>query len=245
VASDSPSPEKPSNLPTHIGIIMDGNGRWAEQRGKPRTFGHRNGTEAAKRVIKAAISLKIPYITLYTFSTENWNRSTQEVNFLMKLLRQHLRRDSNFYHTNRIKLLHAGALEGLPQEIQKEIAHAQEVTSEYEAVTAILAINYGGRDEIVRAVNKWRRSSDSAKDSAANNLTREGLIANLDNPEVPDPDLIIRTAGEMRLSNFLLWQSAYAEFYFSSKLWPDWDHEDLAEAVEEYQKRKRKFGGTI
>ncbi len=227
-----------TNIPRHIGIIMDGNGRWAEQRGEPRTFGHKNGTEAAKRVIKAAISLGVSYITLYTFSTENWSRSEKEVNFLMRLLRQHLRRDSNFYHSNRIRVLHAGALEGLPAEIQKELAHAQEATREYEAITAVLAINYGGRDEVIRAVNKWRSQTAEDRD-----ITIDDVSAHLDNPEVPDPDLIIRTAGEMRLSNFLLWESAYAEYYFSEKLWPDWDYEDLAAAVEHYQKRKRKFGG--
>ena len=141
MATEGHTPPTSSKKPQHIGIIMDGNGRWAEQRGKPRTFGHNSGTEAAKRVIKAAIDLGISYITLYTFSTENWSRSTKEVNFLMKLLRQHLRRDSNFYHSNEIKVLHAGALEGLPQEIQKELLHAQEATREYEAITAILAIN--------------------------------------------------------------------------------------------------------
>jgi undecaprenyl diphosphate synthase len=159
----------------------------------------------------------------------------------MKLLRQHLRRDSNFYHSNRIKLRHAGALEGLPEEIQKEIRHAMKVTSEYDAITATLAINYGGRDEIVRAVNKWREQSENSSQE----ITVEGLSSHLDNPDIPDPDLIVRTAGEMRLSNFLLWESAYAEYYFSSKLWPDWDYEDLAAAVEHYQKRKRKFGGTL
>ena len=241
MASGTPTPTESSNLPQHIGIIMDGNGRWAQQRGEPRTYGHKNGTDAAKRIIKAAISMGIPYITLYTFSTENWSRSSAEVNFLMKLLRQHLRRDSNFYHSNRIKLRHAGALEGLPEEIQKEIRHAMKVTSEYDAITATLAINYGGRDEIVRAVNKWREQSENSSQE----ITVEGLSSHLDNPDIPDPDLIVRTAGEMRLSNFLLWESAYAEYYFSSKLWPDWDYEDLAAAVEHYQKRKRKFGGTL
>ena len=240
MATEGHTPPKSSKLPQHIGIIMDGNGRWAEQRGKPRTFGHSSGTEAAKRVIKAAIDLRISYITLYTFSTENWSRSTKEVNFLMKLLRQHLRRDSNFYHSNEIKVLHAGALEGLPQEIQKELLHAQESTREYKAITAILAINYGGRDEIVRAVNKWHKKTIDPEQL----ITIEEIGSHLDNPDVPDPDLIIRTAGEMRLSNFLLWESAYAELYYSPKLWPDWDYEDLAKAVEHYQKRKRKFGGT-
>jgi len=240
VANKSHSPQNFSNLPQHIGIIMDGNGRWAEQQGKPRTAGHSSGTEAAKRVIKAAMDLGISYITLYTFSTENWSRSTKEVNFLMKLLRQHLRRDSNFYHSNEIKVMHAGSLEGLPQEIQKELLHAQESTKDYKAITAILAINYGGRDEIVRAVNKWhKKTSDSEQ-----KISIEEIGSNLDNPNVPDPDLIIRTAGEMRLSNFLLWEGAYSEFYYSSKLWPDWDYEDLSEAVKHYQKRKRRFGGT-
>jgi undecaprenyl diphosphate synthase len=220
---------------------MDGNGRWAQERNKPRTFGHKQGVDTAKRVIRAAISLGIPYITLYTFSTENWRRPKREVNFLMRLLKQHMKNDVDFYHENHIRLRHAGDLEGLPGDIQREIRRSMEATKDYEAITAVLAINYGGRDEIVRAFERWRRKQD---ENIETSLTTEDLSAHLDNPDIPDPDLIIRTAGEMRLSNFLLWESAYAELHYSSKLWPDWDKEDLVEAVENYTRRKRKFGGT-
>lgn len=239
----------PSHVPEHIGIIMDGNGRWAELRKKPRTFGHKNGITAAKRILKAAIPLGIKYITLYTFSTENWSRPKREVNFLMRLLRNHMRNEADFYHTHEIKVLHAGTLEGLPEEVQHELIRVQENTRNYDKITAVLAINYGGRDEIIRAVNAWKSdhlmnpSADSRPDPAPD-CTAEDLARYLDTPEVPDPDLIIRTAGEQRLSNFLLWQCAYSEFYYSPKLWPDWDSEDLVAAVEDYGRRKRKFGGT-
>lgn len=231
----------PPGIPRHIGIIMDGNGRWAELRKKPRTFGHKNGITAAKRILKAAIPLGIEYITLYTFSTENWSRPKREVNFLMRLLRDHMRNEADFYHTHEIKVLHAGTLKGLPEEVQQEIIKFQENTRHYNKITAVLAINYGGRDEIVRAVNAWRK--DHLHDTTVN-FTSEDLASYLDTPEVPDPDLIIRTAGEQRLSNFLLWQCAYSEFYYSQKLWPDWDGEDLRAAVEDFGRRKRKFGGT-
>jgi undecaprenyl diphosphate synthase len=218
---------------------MDGNGRWAKQQGKPRTSGHKHGIEAAKRVIKAAIAAGISHVTLYTFSTENWSRSPKEVNFLMKLLRQHLQQEADFYHDNRIRVLHAGEMEGLPREVAKELRNAVEITRDYDAITAVLAINYGGRDEIARAVTRLLQQRPSAP------VTPEEISRYLDNPEVPDPDLIIRTAGEQRLSNFLLWESAYAEYYFSQKLWPDWDAEDLQEAIDHYAGRKRKFGGTV
>jgi len=230
----------PSAIPRHVGIIMDGNGRWAEQRNKPRTFGHRNGITAAKRILKAAIALKIDYITLYTFSTENWNRPKREVDYLMRLLKHHMRSEADFYHKNNIRVRHAGAIEGLPPSVQKEIVKVQESTRDYSAVTAILAINYGGRDEIVRAFERWR----TAAGRGSGPCTIDDLHEHMDNPDVPDPDLIIRTAGEMRLSNFLLWQSAYSEFYYSPKLWPDWDESDLKEAIDNYGGRKRKFGGT-
>ncbi len=218
---------------------MDGNGRWAREHGKPRTYGHKHGITAAKRIIKAAITAGVSHMTLYTFSTENWSRSPKEVNFLMKLLQQHLKREADFYHDNRIRVLHAGVLEGLPDKVAKELRNAVEVTKNYESINAVLAINYGGRDEIVRAVN--RRLAENSNEP----ITMEGISRYLDNPEVPDPDLIVRTAGEQRLSNFLLWESAYAEYYFSQKLWPDWQAEDLFEALRHYATRKRKFGGTV
>jgi len=231
--------DNPSVIPRHIGIIMDGNGRWAEERNKPRTFGHKNGVDTAKRIIKAAIDMNIGYVTLYTFSTENWNRPKKEVAYLMRLLKHHMRLDADFYHGNNIRVRHAGYLEGLPEDLQREIIKVQKETSGYSAITVVMAINYGGRDEIVRAFERWRETA--APDTGG--CTMDSLAKHLDNPDVPDPDLIIRTAGEMRLSNFLLWESAYAEFYYSPKLWPDWGSADLLEAVQHYSSRKRKFGG--
>ncbi|MFO7849648.1 MAG: polyprenyl diphosphate synthase [Spirochaetia bacterium] len=254
---DKAPPIDPSSVPAHIGIIMDGNGRWAEEKKKPRAFGHKNGIDAAKRIIKAAAGLGVSYITLYTFSTENWRRPKREVDFLMRMLGHHMRNDTAFYHENHIKLRHAGNLNGLPADIRQEILKSIEATKEYSAVTAVLAINYGGRDEIVRAFSKWLeqsgdkdthdadRSRAAQLPSARTGPSIEELSRFMDNPDIPDPDLVIRTAGEMRLSNFLLWESAYAEFYYSPKLWPDWAEEDLKEAVSQYQQRKRKFGGRV
>lgn len=262
------APLDSSSVPVHIGIIMDGNGRWAEERGKPRSFGHKHGIDAAKRIIRSAISLGVSYITLYTFSTENWRRPKREVNFLMRMLKHHMKHDVDFYHENRIRLRHAGDLPGLPEDIRTEIRKSIEATKDYDAITAVLAINYGGRDEITRAFERWRRdderrrgtgkngasdvdavssaasTSEPGTNSQGREIYPETLARYLDNPDIPDPDLIIRSAGEMRLSNFLTWESAYAELYYSRKLWPDWDDADLREAVADYQRRKRKFGGT-
>ncbi|MFP4490185.1 MAG: polyprenyl diphosphate synthase [Spirochaetaceae bacterium] len=241
----NPTPNAHS-IPEHVGIIMDGNGRWAEEKKKPRAFGHKHGIDAAKRIIKAAAELGISYVTLYTFSTENWNRPQREVNFLMRMLGHHMKHDTAFYHDNHIRLLHAGDIEGLSAELRREILKSIEATREYSAITAVLAINYGGRDEITRAVQRWLQQDHHPSDEETVHLqgpTAQELSRFMDNPDIPDPDLVIRTAGEMRLSNFLLWESAYAEFYYSSKLWPDWDKEDLKEAVSRYRERKRKFGG--
>ena len=230
------TPGTPS-LPSHVGIIMDGNGRWARARGWPRTEGHLEGLSAAKRVTAAAAELGIRWLTLYTFSTENWRRAEQEVSYLMFLIRSHLHNEFDFYRTNHIRILHAGDLEGLPPEVVREIRSAMADTSGFDGLTVILALNYGGRDEIVRAV----RRAAAAGEAAA--ITEERLRAHLDLPMVPDPDLIIRTGAERRQSNFLLWQSAYAEWHFSTKLWPDWDRADLAAALEDYAHRSRRFGG--
>ncbi len=238
MTQEQTAPLDPSSVPAHIGIIMDGNGRWAEERGKPRSFGHKHGIDAAKRIIKSAISIGVSYITLYTFSTENWRRPQREVNFLMRMLKHHMKHDVGFYHENRIRLRHAGDLPGLPGDIQTEIRKSIDATKDYDAITAVLAINYGGRDEITRAFERWRRDDDTRE------IGPETLSHYLDNPDIPDPDMIIRSAGEMRLSNFLIWESAYAELYYSTKLWPDWHDADLREALADYRRRKRKFGGT-
>jgi len=238
MGSEPPAEGRPG-VPRHVGIIMDGNGRWARLRGGARTQGHAEGLKAAKRVVKAASDMGIGYLTLYAFSTENWKRVASEVGFLMGLVRQHLRNDMGFYRENRIRVRHAGDAGGLPGDIAGELAGAQEDTSGFSGTQVILALNYGGRDEIARAV---RRLAARGADMAA--VAEADIASCLDNPDVPDPDLIIRSAGEHRSSNFLLWEGAYAELLVSQKLWPDWTGDDLAEAVREYGRRERRFGGA-
>ncbi|MBN2655671.1 MAG: di-trans,poly-cis-decaprenylcistransferase [Spirochaetales bacterium] len=228
----------PNKLPDHVGIIMDGNGRWAKNRGLIRSKGHREGLESAKRIVKAASDLGLKYISLYVFSTENWKRAEDEISFLMVLIKTYLKSEFQFYKDNKIKVVHSGDLEGLPADIQKEIVTIVHDTENFSGLTMNLLINYGGKDEILRAVNRWRSSGDEMA------LTEEVLYRYLDAPEVPPLDLVVRSAGERRLSNFLLWQSAYTEYYFSDKLWPDWYPDDLFDAIIAYQKRDRRFGGV-
>lgn len=227
----------PHRLPNHIGIIMDGNGRWAKDRGLIRSKGHREGLESAKRIVKAASDLGLKYISLYVFSTENWKRAEDEVSFLMVLIKTYLKSEFKFYKENKIKVVHSGDLKQLPTDIQKEITTIVHETKEFNGLTMNLLINYGGKDEIIRAVNKWRESKDPAK------LTEDILYSHFDAPIVPPLDLIVRSAGERRLSNFLLWQSAYSEYYFSEKLWPDWHEKDLYDAILAFQNRDRRYGG--
>jgi undecaprenyl diphosphate synthase len=227
----------PAVMPCHVGIIMDGNGRWASLRGKPRTEGHLEGARAAKRVVKAAAGLGLRYLSLYTFSTENWARAEAEVSYLMFLIRTNLRAECDFYRSNGIRLVHSGDLSRLPAEIVEELRSAVEDTARYNGLTVNLAINYGGRSEIMRAFHR------AVARGGNGNLTEESFRAFLDRPEIPDPDLIIRSGNERRLSNFLLWESAYAELYFSPKLWPDWGAGELVEALTDYAGRSRRFGG--
>lgn len=233
----------PKRIPLHVGIIMDGNGRWARQKGLPRTAGHKEGLTAAKSVVKAASDLGMKYMTLFTFSTENWKRAREEVSFLMHLIRLHLRKESDFYRENGIRVLHSGDLARLPKGIQKDLKTVMEDTEGYGGLTLNLAINYGGRDEIVRGVNRWLEQRPRSNGNHSD-LTEEVLCRWLDCPQIPDPDMIIRTGGETRVSNFLLWQGAYAELVFSPKLWPDFRPEDLYEAVAAYQQRTRKYGAV-
>jgi undecaprenyl diphosphate synthase len=216
---------------------MDGNGRWANQRGMLRTQGHLEGLKAAKRIVKAASDMGIQYLTLYAFSTENWKRAADEVGFIMSLVKQYLRNEIAFYRENHIRIRHAGDAAGLPADIAEELASAALDTGGFDGMQVILALNYGGRDEIVRAVRRLAKGQDIAA------ITGNDIAACLDNPDVPDPDLIIRSAGECRMSNFLLWEGAYAELYVSAKFWPDWTGGDLAEAINEYRSRDRRFGG--
>ncbi|MBR5934506.1 MAG: di-trans,poly-cis-decaprenylcistransferase [Treponema sp.] len=225
--------------PVHVGIIMDGNGRWAKNRGLPRTAGHKEGLEVAKKIVKTCAESNIKYVTLYTFSTENWKRAQEEVGYLMGLIRGHLRAEFEFYKANGIRIEHIGDLAGLPDDVAEEIIKAKKETENFTGLTVILAINYGGRDELVRSVKKIVSSKVAEK------VVNEKLISdNFDIPELPDVDFLIRTGGEKRLSNFLMWHSAYAEFLFTDTLWPDYTPEEFKENINEFYRRTRRFGNA-
>lgn len=233
-ASDNKKP------PLHIGIIMDGNGRWAQKRGLARTAGHKEGLETAKKIVKACANAGIKYVTLYTFSTENWKRAQEEVGYLMGLIKGHLRSEFEFYKANGIRIEHLGDLKGLPEDVQTEIINAKEETKNFTGLTVVLAINYGGRDEIIRSVKKIIENQIDS-----NSLTEKSISDNFDIPELPDVDFLIRTGGEKRLSNFLLWHSAYAELCFTDTLWPDYTEDELIENLNEFYKRTRRFGDVL
>ena len=232
-------------LPSHVGIIMDGNGRWALERGLIRTQGHLEGLKAGKRIVKAASDMGLSYLTLYTFSTENWKRTADEVGFLMNLVIKYLREEREFSIKNRIRVRHAGNREGLPKDVLEELDKTIEITQNFDGMQVIMALNYGGRDEIVRAIKRIIEKNNGFQDNIAQKINEEIISQNMDNPDIPHPDLIIRTAGEFRTSNFLLWEGAYAEYYISDKLWPDWTENDLSRAIESYQNRERRFGNSI
>jgi len=225
-------------LPTHVGIIMDGNGRWARQQGLPRTNGHREGLKTAKKIVAHASDLGISFLSLFVFSTENWRRTRGEVDFLLGLIRKHLRVQYDFYRERNIRVVHSGDLGKLPQAVREEILLVESDTRAFNGMIVNLLINYGGRDEIIRSVKRY-----AAAGGDANTLNEEHLSANLDHPELPELDLLVRTGGEARLSNFLIWQAAYAELYFSDTYWPDWTATCLDEAILNYQERQRRFGG--
>jgi undecaprenyl diphosphate synthase len=221
--------------PVHVAIIMDGNGRWAKARGLPRSEGHNEGLRSAKAIVAAAEELGLKYLSLFIFSTENWKRTSDEVSFLMGLIRQHLAAELDFYRQRGVRVLYSGDESGLPPDIVAEIRKVVADTATNARLTVNMAINYGGRDEIVRAAKKLAASGIEPSE--------EAIRSALDQSALPDPDLIIRTSGEMRFSNFLLWQSAYSELWFCDKCWPDFSKEDLAEAIEAYKKRDRRYGG--
>ncbi len=224
-------------LPAHVGIIMDGNGRWAKQRGLPRLAGHRAGVENLRRILNAAVKFGVPIVTLYAFSTENWRRPREEVEGLLNLLREALDKEVDKLHQNGVQLRHIGDLTPLSDDLKASIRHAVELTRHNDRLIANIAFNYGGRDEIVRAVR-----AIVAEGVPAEAITDKVIAAHLDTAGLPDPDLIIRTSGEMRLSNFLLWQAAYAEFYVTPILWPDFGEEAFYEALRAFANRKRRFG---
>jgi undecaprenyl diphosphate synthase len=232
----------PNRLPQHIAIIMDGNGRWAQRRHLPRVSGHRSGVQSARTVIETCARLDIPALTLYAFSLENWRRPKAEIDFLMRLLREYLRRELPVIHRNNIRLLIIGRPDQLPAAVRSDVERAMAQTAKNTGMKLIVALNYGGRAELVDAFN---RILDGVRHNGLNSARiDEGMISHhLYTAGLPDPDLLIRTSGEMRVSNFLLWQIAYAEIYVTDTLWPDFTRTQLYEALLEFQKRERRYGG--
>ncbi len=229
-------------IPRHVAIIMDGNGRWAKKRGLERVEGHKAGADAVERILEASKKFGIRYLTFYAFSTENWKRSAEEVGALMELLTMFLHEKCETLIKNRIRLLVTGRLDGMPEEPRKALKEVIRKTSEHYDYTLILALNYGGRAEIADAAKQI--ASDAAAGKIKPEQVDESLFSKyLYQPEVPDPDLMIRTSGEMRLSNFLLWELSYSELYVTDVLWPDFGEKELAEALESYASRDRRFGG--
>jgi undecaprenyl diphosphate synthase len=231
--------EVPLKIPTHIGIIMDGNGRWAISRGLPRLAGHRAGTENLRRIIEACIEFNIRYLTIYAFSTENWGRPIEEVQGLMRIFEDVIERELQELHDQGVQVRHIGRLDRLRPAFREKVLHALEYTRDNNRLVLNIAFNYGGRDEIVCAIQ--RMIQDQVK---AEEVTAELVSQYLFTAGVPDPDLIIRTSGELRVSNFLIWQAAYAEWYFPSTYWPDFDKEELRRALVEYSSRERRYGLT-
>ncbi|MGB4862521.1 MAG: polyprenyl diphosphate synthase [Tepidiformaceae bacterium] len=234
------SPISSGRVPRHVAVIMDGNGRWATQRGLPRAAGHRAGTENIRRVIERFADHGVQYLTLYAFSTENWNRPQREVRMLIRLLRYFIKRELNNLHKNGIRLQMLGHLETLPDWLQKQVDDAIHLTADNERMTLNICFSYGGRDDIMMAVQAMMRAELTASE-----VTEEAISEHLSTAGAPDPDLLIRTGGDMRISNFLLWQAAYAELYFTDTYWPDFGREDTDIALAEYGRRKRKFGALL
>jgi undecaprenyl diphosphate synthase len=236
--AQKPEKEVFEKIPAHIAIIMDGNGRWASARHLPRMAGHRAGTENLRRIIRACVEFGVRYLTIYAFSTENWKRPQDEVSGLMQILAESIERELAELHTQGVRLNHIGRLEQLDDQLRSKIVEAMELTRNNKRLTLNIAWNYGGRDEIVYA---------------AQQIVKQGLEPNLVNEEaissrlftsgIPDPDLVIRTSGEQRISNFLIWQSAYSEWYFTPILWPDFGKDALGEAIKDFGNRSRRFGG--
>jgi len=229
------------NIPQHVAIILDGNGRWAKSKGMPRNYGHIQGAKNVEVVCKAAHDMGIKYLTVYAFSTENWKRPSDEVAALMKLLKSYLDTCLKTAKKNNMRVSVIGDKTGLDDAFRKKIATLEEATKDYDGLHFVVALNYGSRDEMIRAVRKVAQKVQSGE-IAESDITEESFEAYLDTAGIPAPDLMIRTSGEQRLSNFLLWQLAYAEFYFTQVPWPDFDGEELKKAVEAYNDRDRRYG---
>jgi len=231
-------------VPRHVAIIMDGNGRWAAARGLPRVEGHRRGVEALRRTIRAAGEIGIRVITIFSFSAENWSRPESEIHELMSLLRRFIRNDLADLHKSNVRVRIVGERAGLDPDIGRLLTEAEELTRANSGLTLVVAFNYGARQEIARAARRIAEQVERGTLHAAD-VTMETVGRFLDAPDLPDPDLIIRTSGEQRLSNFLLWQSAYSELVFVPTYWPDFDRATLEAAIHEYQQRERRFGGLV
>jgi undecaprenyl diphosphate synthase len=228
------------HIPNHVAIIMDGNGRWAEKRGLPRLAGHRAGTDNVRRVIKCFNDHEIKYVTIYAFSTENWSRPQREVQGLMRIMEEVIDREAENLHKDGVKLIHLGNLDGISEKLKQKVKYAIELTENNSRGTLCIAFNYGGRAEIIDAVKRILR------DGILPDKINEALISHyLYTMNLPDPDLIIRTGGEMRLSNFLIWQAAYSEYYATPTLWPDFGPEEIEQALIAFSERERRFGGLI
>jgi undecaprenyl diphosphate synthase len=243
VADAIPAEGQGAPPPRHVAIIMDGNGRWAKRRGLPRFEGHRRGVEAVRRTVKAAIELGIGHITIFSFSTENWSRPAAEVAELMGLLRRFIRNDLADLHAQNVKVRIIGVEDGVSEDIRRLLAEAEAVTAGNTGLGLTIAFNYGGRLEIVRAAQALALEAAAGRLDPST-ITEQTFGAALSTAGIPDPDLLIRTSGELRISNFLLWQLAYAEFVFLPVLWPDFEKKDLEEAVSQFHGRSRRFGGV-
>lgn len=225
-----------AKLPQHIAIIMDGNGRWATRRGLPRNLGHKEGVKAVKRTIEACIKLGIKYCTFFAFSTENWKRSDEEIRGIFKLLRDYIAKEDNLFVKNKIKLNSIGELNRFPEDLRLALEKTKNDTKDFDRLTVTFALNYGGRDDIVRAVNSLIKKGKKE-------ITERELLLALDTGDMPEPDFVLRTSGENRISNFMLYQMAYSELYFPEVLWPDFNEKHLLKALEVYAKRDRRYGG--
>ncbi len=231
------SPKYAADFPLHVAIIMDGNGRWAKQRHRPRVFGHREGVKTVRRIVEDAADIGIKYLTLYSFSTENWTRPKAEISALFQLLKQYVEDDLESLDRNNVRVRILGNRDGLREDLLSVI-HNVETTTEHNSEFFLnIAFNYGGRDEILRAVSRAAKAGVDVS-----RLTEHDVNAYLDTTDLPEPDLVIRTSGERRISNFLLWQAAYSEFVFTDVLWPDFSRADLEAALAEFQSRERRFG---
>ncbi len=230
-----------NNLPQHIGIIMDGNGRWAKKRGLPRSAGHSKGADALKKIVTECNRIGIKYITVYAFSTENWKRPKEEVDYLMGLLLDYLRDAENSLAGENVVIRAIGSRKELSEEIREQIVKTEKFTENNTGIVMNIALNYGSREELVHAIGEIVKDAEEGK---IGEITADTVSEHLYTKNQPDPDLIIRTSGEERLSNFMLWQAAYSEFYFTKRLWPDFSKKDLYEAIADYQRRGRRFGGV-